>query len=159
LTFRALSLLVFTLALSTLSSACGDDGGEADFVPATAPPVTKAEFVKRANAICKKQRAGLMREVSSYERSHISDKPSSYIDAVHWVFLPAIDEEIMQLEELEKPPKDEKRIEKMIYAQKAALDSVAVIPEVASVRVAERSFLKPGRQLRVYGLSSCTLGL
>jgi hypothetical protein len=150
------ALVIVAVSLAVLPTSCGGTEENASTPPSS---VGKAEFVKRANAVCEQQRAGLMKEVSSYENLHSDDKVGSFVDAVHWVFLPAIDEEIAKLEELEAPPRDEKRIDAMLYAQKAALDSVAVLPAVASVAAAERRFAKSGRQLHAYGLSACALGL
>ncbi len=146
--------MLVAMALTGGMAACG---GEDD--TSSALTVDKREFLRRGNAICERQKRGLKEEMASYERLHVGERPGSYASPIHFFFLPAIEVEISQLRELDAPPGEERRIERMLSMQQRALDNVAAHWRIRSVELAERRFAKPGRLLRAYGLSSCARGI
>jgi hypothetical protein len=137
------------MSLIAITVGCGE-GGEA-----SSSRLGKGEFLRRANAICKEARAGLLRKVSDFEARA---KQGPYVDAVHWVLLPTIEEEIRQVQELDILRKEAGRVDALLDAQQATLDSLAVKPAVPRLEIAARRFAKPGRQLRAYGLAACAFG-
>jgi hypothetical protein len=141
------------MSIAVVAAGCGGGGGGDD--GSTAPSLSKAEFVKRANAVCKKQRADLIEEASSFERLRSGRKPRPYADMVHFVLLPTIEEELNRLEELGVPAGEEKYVGYILFTEQSALDSVATMPRVGSIEAAERHFIKSGKLFRAYGLSAC----
>jgi hypothetical protein len=113
-------------------------------------PPSKAEFVRQANAVCRETRAGLADEIADFERH----RAPNGADAVHFVLLPTMEEEISGVEELDIPPSAERRVNWLLFRQKSTLDNLAIMSHV-SVEAAKRRFAGPGRQLTAYGLSAC----
>lgn len=147
----AVGVLVATLA------ACGGGDGE-DGGPDSVVAIGRAEFVKQANAACRSQRDGLMKRVADFERRRGGKRPEPYGDVVHFVLLPTIEEEVRRAEEIDPPPEEEERVDAMFFAQRVAVDKVAVMPRVPSLKAAERHFAEAGGMLRAYGLTACAHG-
>jgi hypothetical protein len=153
-------LLAAALALAATMAACGDSDETAG-----ASPLSKAEFVKRTNAACKRERAGLKKRVSFFLEQPAQDgKPAQVLNAdlAHFVLLPTIEAEIVRIEELWEEPgvpsNDDKRIDLMLDAERQAIDDVATTSRIASIKAVELPFARAGRLFRAYGLSSCANG-
>jgi hypothetical protein len=147
-------LLAVAMAIAMVAVGCG---GDSDDAADNAPP-SKAEFVKQANAVCERERAGLMERVAEFERRRAGRRPEPGADVVHFVYLPTIEAQIFRIEELDVPRGEQTRIDTLLDAERFALDAVAVMPRVPSIAVAERNFAEADKQLRAYGLSSCANG-
>jgi hypothetical protein len=143
-----------TAAIATVVFGCGADNGGGK----TATSPSKAEFIRQANSACARERSGLKERLSAFERFRAGEKPEPYADAVHFVLLPTIEEEIARVEELDPPGGEEERVDTILFAQKSTLDSLAVKQRVASISFAEKAFAAPARMLRAYGLASCAYG-
>lgn len=142
------------MAMAMLAFGCGgsnEEGGTAS--------LEKAEYVKQVNAACQGERQGLRERVAEFERNRGDRRPEPYGDAVHFVLLPTIEEEVRRAEEVDPPPGDQERLDALFFAQRVTIDNVAVIPRVPSLRAAERRFAEAGRKLRAYGLWACAHGV
>jgi hypothetical protein len=149
-TLLALLLIAVALLGCGGSDGSGDnDGGES---------LTKAEFVKRANAICRQVGAGLAQRTAKFKRLRAGMKPEPYVDDIHYVLLPVREEELWKIEGIGTPAGEKERLRVLFAAERTAIDAVAVIPNVASTAVVEQHFVRPGKMFRAYGLSSCAHG-
>lgn len=146
-------LLAVAASAALVVAGCGG-GDEAS----SASTLSKAEFVKRANAVCRKERAGLAGRIAEFEQRRGGKKPRPYADAVHFVVLPTIESEIWKIESIGTPVGEKERIRVLLAAERSALDSVAVKPRVPSIEAARQPFDRSGRMFRAYGLSSCANG-
>lgn len=153
---RATGLLVFALLTATATAGCGAGGDNGN--ASSAPPISRAEFAKRANAACREEKAGMRERIPGFKLRTAGVKPRPYDDLVHFVFLPTVEREISDIEAVEWPPKDAKGIDAMRDVVRTALDSVAVIPRVPSIAAARRHFAVADKKLREYGLTSCVNG-
>jgi hypothetical protein len=156
-------LVIVALSAAVVATGCGGDSSSAaktgtSTAASTTPALDKAEFLELANAACRKARAGINQRIASYEHITSKEKPGSYIDVTHWVFLPTVEEEIARVLALGWPTGEKERIRVLLAAERTAVDAVAVMEKVPSIAVAERHFVKPGRMLRAYGLSACANG-
>jgi hypothetical protein len=156
-------LLIVALLTAVVGAGCGGGGGDTSKASTsstalTIPTLDKAKFLKLANAACREARAGLGQRVASYERITAKEKPGSYVDMVHFVFLPTIEGEILGIEHTGIPKGEKERLRVLLAADRTAVDAVAVMEKVPSIAVAERHFVKSGRMLRAYGLSACANG-
>ena len=77
-----------------------------------------------------------MEQVSAFERRRGRGKPRPYADMVHFVFLPVVEEELARLEELDVPAGDEDLVDFILFTERAAVDKVAIMPRVASIKAA-----------------------
>lgn len=141
------------MAVALFVTSCGD-GGDDD--TSTVSTLSRAEFIKQANRACREERAGLMKEVSEFERNRSPGKTRPYSDAVHFIYLPIMEAQIWRIGELGTPPRgDAGRIEAMLDAEKFAIDELATTPRVPSIAAAEREFVEADKLFRAYGLHSC----
>jgi hypothetical protein len=72
--------------------------------------------------------------------------------------LPAIEEQIRRVSELDFPRGEASRIDALLDNQQVVLDSVAVMPDMPTLSIAERRFAKTGQEMRSYGLAACAFG-
>jgi hypothetical protein len=151
---RLLPPFAVATAVAVLAAGCGG-GSDAS----GASSLSKAEFIKQANAGCKKERAGLMERIADFERRRAGKKPREYADAVHFVFLPTIEAEVWEIGKLDAPPSEEKPVYELLSDDRTAIDAVAVIPRVPSIKAAERHFTAVGKMFRASGLPACAHGL
>lgn len=155
---RATTSLAVAATVALAIAGCG--GGEEDDAPqSTGPPsLSKAEFIKRANAACSKERAGLAERMATFKGRLNGRRPEPYADAVHFVFLPTVESEIRAVETVGVPAGEKERLRVLLAADRTAVDAVAVTPKVPSVAAAEEHFKRADRMFRAYGLSACAHG-
>jgi len=123
--------------------------------------LSKAVFVKRANAACSKESKNLIEDVEAYgERRSSEHLPEgvSVANTVKAVVLPIVEAEIAAIRRLEGPPQDRKQIEAMLVAQQSAVDEVKKLKSLKSFEEVEDHFSKAAKQLKGYGLTACTTG-
>lgn len=96
---------MLALALALAASACGGGG---DSATATTAAVTKAEFIKRADLICRKADAMQPREQDAFwaregKRVRQLNPRQQQVEVLVAVTLPSVAGEIRQLESLQRP--------------------------------------------------------
>lgn len=149
-----LSALPFAAACVALAlGGCGGNSGAAG-----AAPMTKAEFVRRANAGCRKARVGLEQRVKGFERLKADEEPEPYADAVHFVLLPTIEAELRAIRKVPPPAGEKRRIHVIVYLEQRVIDELAVSPHVSSVPLARQHFIKSTGVFHAYGLDDCVNG-
>jgi hypothetical protein len=158
MTARSALLPAALLAVVLIGCGGGDGDDGASGATAKGSPLTRAEFVRQANAACAKERAGLRQRVAQFERRRAGRPPTPGADMVHFIFLPTIERQIFRMEELDLPPSEVPRVDALLDAQRFGVDAVAVIPRVPSIAAAAKHFHKADRLLHAYGLDSCVIG-
>jgi hypothetical protein len=154
--FRPTTLLAFAISIAVAVSGCGgDDSGASGTRTTTTSMLSKAVFVKQANAACLDERAKLPQRLADFKRENSAGQ-RSILDMVHAVYLPTIEAQTWRIEELGAPRGDEARVDAILDELRTAVDAVAVIPNVPSIAAADRHFGLTDRLLRAYGLLSCT---
>jgi hypothetical protein len=144
------------------SAGCG--GGNDTTAAATKPstkatkPLTKAQFVKEANAICHK--TGLKKDHLLAEAEKESGKPifaaspSEQGQLIETVVLPVFMEGISELRELTPPPREKARVARIVEIFERAREETEADP--AHV-VGHDPFLKADRAVEAYGLQMCSV--
>jgi len=157
----ALVVGIFSVAVGT---GCG--GGDDE---ATAETLTRAEFVKQANAICKK--ANYKRRLALYaffEKHGGIENPDSYEELVNDLYLPEVKDMIDAVAALDPPPGDQAEVDAIMDAFE---DGVAALEgeggeavEAATKRrysaaaaPVESQFRAYDKKARAYGLEQCAL--
>jgi hypothetical protein len=132
---------------------CGDDGEGSS-------SVTKAEFIKEAEAICKERKeewdavAAAFTEKTEAEGEVGFKKAQERTNAfVRASILPLLEEEQAALEDLETPEGDEAKIETMLQNRSRGLEK---LEDKGAEGLLERPFLVFEKEAKAYGLS-CTL--
>lgn len=152
---RLLAPALVVAALGILAAGCGEgDGAEGE----SAEPLTRSEFVRQANAICRQERADVDQEVEAFLDLPVSTgKPQPVLraDLAHSVLLPTLEVEIARIYTLDWPTADEKQIDAMLSAERLAIDNVAVQERLASAAQRDRYFDESAELMREYGLRAC----
>jgi hypothetical protein len=157
------TFFVFIALLSSLLAAagCGDDdsdasGGEIVVETGTLP---KAQFIKRADAICEKSREKVLLASAAYLRSvEGSDTPyaaqkEQAPQFVETVLVPQFEEEIDKVSALGAPRGDEEEVKAVLEALREVLDRAEAEP--VTFLQAVNSFAKPRKLGREYGFTFC----
>jgi hypothetical protein len=167
------SLSLFSLALLiALAAGCG--GGDGDSSSQTSPadaandvsesnaePLSKAEFIKRASAICSatKQRSSVAFREYAEQNAVPSSGPglaTKAADLVETVFVPVYDKQIEEIGALGIPAGDEEEVGAMLTAMQRGVEDATQEP-LAFIR--QTAALNQASRLAVaYGLPACSNG-
>jgi hypothetical protein len=143
-----------SLGLPVLLAGCGGASG------ASSTSLSKAEFVKRANAICEKARKdggnGLRRYSKQHEQAGSSAEEQAEMQAagIQAVVLPRIEQQNEELEALGTPAGDHAMLDEYLASlQKVATKGTegAPIPETQLVQLFDPS----SKAARAYGIEEC----
>lgn len=142
---RAVPALLAAVVLTAIGVGCGSSG-EAE----SNPPLTKAQFTNRANAICTK---------ASKARSAIFKKAEIHIpkgkaaqDAFIRELVVPFMRAVSELEELRPPPQDAKGVEAMITSLRVPLEELRRNPNLTT-----NPFEKFDAKVETYNLVDCVL--
>jgi len=134
---------------STNSSSGSESGGS----------ISKAEFVKQANAICTRRQAEALKAVTTYVQQNAGDGKSEaqlQAEAIDTQFLPPIQVEIDEIKALGTPSQGSAKVEAFIASFQRAVDVVKKREyDPADVARFGNEFRTAGKLAREYGLSAC----
>jgi hypothetical protein len=148
-TRRAIALLsAATLAVALFVLGCGGDSAS----------ISKAEFTKQAEAVCKQGEKQLRKDLAAFLKAHENVKLPSQEDVaelVHVVFSGNIEAEVKKLRAIEVPTGDEKQVKALIDAREESLKNAEANP-LGLNRNAGLIFAKARKLAKEYGLKECT---
>lgn len=153
---RRAAFLVTMIVLAMMSS-CGEDGSDDSEQTA----LSRSEFLAKANATCRAARADLDLKVKEYLSLHRDDeKPPAVFNAdlAHFVLLPAVEEQINRVYELEDYARYQRSLDEALAYQRLAIDDIATSSRLSSLEAYSRRFAESGRMLREKGLPACAEG-
>lgn len=158
---RFIVLLTGILAIALVAVGCGGGSGDEGETTTTTGSLTKAEFVKKGNEICKHGNAEIEAGIQKFVKENgISDKhPPSKAqsgEAAETILIPAIQKDIGDIRALGLPKEDGKGAEEVLDAAEEALekgeeDPVALIESEGE----PEAFQKANKLSREYGLTVC----
>ncbi|HEY6730437.1 MAG TPA: hypothetical protein VI039_05370 [Solirubrobacterales bacterium] len=138
------------VAMILVVSGCGSDSDTSSDAP-----LTRAEFQKQANEICK---TGHQEAEASFEEASQGSKPGDFDDAakedlVTEAFVDPYSEMVEGLQDLSPPAGDEQEVEAIIAAMEKGLERLEDDPLSGLTSV---SMFKEANKLNAkYGLESC----
>lgn len=148
---RCVTVIVIALAVPAFLGAPAW-GGE---------PLSKKEFLKQGNAICAdlEEQVGTLAEelFGPYENSD-TEPPPEVIDAFAAGLVPAVREAMADIDALQPPTQDEKKVQKIIDAWTDAADTIEADPSILVEQQSADVFRKADRLARKYGLKVCSDG-
>jgi hypothetical protein len=160
--------VVLTAALLSMALVLGC-GGDDDTEPAASATeqisletssLDRNEFLKRAIAICRREKAGRVAEVGDHMRELAAKGlPADIrnVRTVEAVMKPIVEAQIAGISQLGAPAGDEAELEAALSAQQEALDEVTQEDRIA-VKEMYDHFADATRRLSAYGLAPCQFG-
>lgn len=160
LSIRAFFVLAATLAVVVVAGGCGgSDSSSANEVTVQTGSLSKAEFIKRANAICEAVRSRFLREyVAFYEQKKpkLTGAPQGawLSEVVEAVLLPNYEQRMIgEISVLGAPASEEQEVASFLNSLQQRLDEVHQNP--AELTKSPYPFAKPARVAKKYGLTGC----
>lgn len=149
---RAIALLVGTLMTAMLVAAgCGGDDGDS---------LTKAEFVKKANAICVAGNEEIEKGIESYVEENspgggrLTD--AQLTEGAEEIVVPSLRKQVDGIAALGTPSEDGEQAEEIVETAEGALEEVEDEPALAVPQTGDRKpFAEANRLARDYGLDVC----
>jgi hypothetical protein len=141
---------VVLAALALVAAGCG--GGSDTSAPTA---LSKAEYVKQANAICREGQQKREAAVNEFVEEHEAKPGESRGPELIEVVLPTLKETFDELSELPAPKGDEDTVAKIIEAYEEPLGKIEENPGVALGY--HKFFYRPDELAVDYGLEDCVL--
>lgn len=143
---------------SSTNAAATDGASESTVSESSSGPLTKADFVKQANQICRSGTEEKEKAVLKVAKlATDSGKPPStqtVENVVNGVILPLYEEIVDQLAGLEAPEADQAQVEKMVSAYQADLGKAEAEP----IKATKENLFRDANDLaEAYGIESCHL--
>lgn len=143
------------------SGSSGRGGGSSGKSATPSGGLSKAEFVKRANAICEKGKKQSLAKMAAYVKNEKGGSgqpsPALLVKAVKAVFIPGVETQIEEIRALGAPPGDEETVEAFL----ASLEEGVAAGEASGGSAAAafgQSFKRSAKLAREYGLDGCAYG-
>jgi hypothetical protein len=159
---RAVALMACGLVAALLVAGCGGgDDGDPSAAASDAPPISKAEFIKKADAICQEVNQKIVNEGTATLQKALKGSGESLheaeVEVIATVTLPLLQEEIDELRALGAPSGDEDRVDAFVDLSQKVIDEGKADPERYQHK--QVSFQHPFEQAeklaKAYGVSSC----
>jgi hypothetical protein len=147
-------LVVGVVALAALVGGCGEDN-------ATSSSLTKAEFVKQADALCAKRHKEWQTALASYNQEIEKRNAASKLqvqeevagDLLEKEMIPAVHKQLEGMESLPAPEGDEAKVSKMLDTLSQELDKVESNKNVVYGLAKSHNFEGFEEEAKKYGLS------
>lgn len=138
---RLAALLIVALAIAAMASGCGGGGGDSGSSgdgdsDATATSISKAEFIKEADAICTKGGERAQSEFAAFAKeSRIPE--GGELSSAQWeeaglkVLVPELEQQAEEVRQLGFPAGDEAQIEAFLDGVGKAIEGIEENPKLA----------------------------
>ena len=154
---RATLVAVLLGGALLVAAGCGSDGDSSS----TSATITKASFIKQADAICDKTEKRQLFRVDQYQTKTGSEgdqAPPSHEDEVKLVAfagIPPVVEQIEELSDLPRPEKGAKEVEEFIAALEAGIKKAESDPELVLSREPD-PFAPAAKAASKFGFQVCS---
>jgi len=154
-----LAVLGVLIAAAILAGCGSDSSSGASATDEAAAPLSKAEFVKQAGAICqqglkKKDEAVSAALKEQTEQAQGAPSAQETVKLIEETVLPAYSNTVDQLSQLGAPKADGAKVEKMMGEFETALQAVEADPAKANKT---NPFASADEAAEAYGIKGCSL--
>lgn len=144
---------------SSGSASSGEGSGEASGGTVTTSSLSKAQFVKQADALCKRNREERFEATAAYGEENPSQSEEEAITtSLKEVYVPTMETRLAELRQLGAPQGDEGQIEAILQAYERQLDAIEQLKGAAATPTLDRESLRAEALARKYGLTECAEG-
>jgi hypothetical protein len=153
-----LALAGLSLVMAGCGSSSSSSTSSSTSSTAAAPALTKVEYVKKGNAICKATQVLRQAAFTPYAKAHhlSANVPPTKAQASQLattIFVPSIQGTINQIQALVPPSSDKAQVTAMLAAAQQDLDRAKQDP--AQLVTSSTTFAHSAKLLHSYGLTSC----
>ncbi len=142
------------LALAALIAGCGGGGDSTTTTTTNERPLTKAEFIRKGDAICQVGNQASQTEIEEFAKENgFGPEPSTaqYEEVVTEVLVPNLKQQADELDALVPPTKDKDEVDAIIASLREAISAIEANP-----RSLEGNVLgKPIQLENAYGFKVC----
>jgi hypothetical protein len=128
--YRWICVVALGILLAAISAGCGGSGGGGG-EGETSPPLTKAQFIKKADAICAKRKKEWDSASAAFQKEAAGKKEMSRVKGLELfagvleeTLVPSLQRELASLEELGAPKGDEATIERMLKRRGESIEKI-----------------------------------
>jgi hypothetical protein len=147
-----MAIAISVLALAAVVAGCG--GG--DDTSGSSATLTKAQFIKQADAICGDANKQSQKDAEAFaEKNDFTLEKASeeqLEDAISAVFVPSLNQQVEELSALGAPDGDEEQVEAITDALQ---DAATEIKDDPSTVLAGKALAEPAKLANDYGLKVC----
>ena len=150
---RASLALAALVALAAIVAGCGSDDSE------TTSSLTKAEFIKQADAICKKENAKIATEFKSFAKENgipldKEPNPEQGEELVEEILIPNVKSQAEAIRDLGAPSGEEEKVTELLESLDEGIEEAEEDPGALFSSETD-SFAKANKLARDYGLEVC----
>ena len=143
--------LVASLALVLVVAGCGSSSKSKS---TSTPAITKAEFLKKGNAICKKGNQEINKAAKTVFAKGKKPSHAEMIKFATGTVIPSVQTQISGVKALGAPKGDEAQVNAIVTTAQAALDKAKKDPAIL-VSNKSHPFAKSNKLTKAYGLKAC----
>jgi hypothetical protein len=149
-----ITVLVALVAISMIAAGCG--GG--DDSSSDSSSITKAQFIKQADAICEKGNKENEAEFEEFaEEKNLSENKeptkAQQEEAITDIVAPGVQKQIEEIDALGAPEGDEKQVEAIVTSVEEGVEEIEENP--GSLIKGENPLGKGSKLAKEYGLKAC----
>ena len=150
-----ISAVAILAVIATIGGGCGgSDGGSST---ATAS-ISKADFIKKADAICSKAAKQTQAEFAEFAKKNQlaatkEPTPAQYAELGKTILIPALKRQVSEIQALGAPSGDEQRIADFLTAVEQAIKKAEAEPQAA--RSPEKLLVDADKLIATYGFEVC----
>jgi len=148
---RPSALLAGAAGVAVIAAGCGGGGDS------STASITKAQFVKQADAACKKGEERIQADFQAYIKGHKNlSKPTEedFAEVVETVVAPNVEQEVSEIRALGIPSGDEDKVEAILDSVEEGREEAEADPKNA-VQTTPASLEKAKKLAKEYGLKVC----
>jgi hypothetical protein len=154
-------LLVAVLAVGGCGGSDDSSSGaeNGSVITVSSGSLSKADFVRQADAICKEARRQYDDSFNEFAKTHkLGGSPGEWVgEVVDTILIPTYEKQIDQINALGAPSGDEKEVSSFLNALQKRLDSMHKTPTELGESLTP--FEKPAALAKAYGLAGCAASL
>ena len=155
---RLVALLIGATITALIVGGCGSGGDESESKNVTVSSISKAQFIKKVNTICKKGNEKIHSdylEFSHEKNDNPTPSKAEYTEFVNRVVMPNVTREIDEIRTVGAPEGDEERVEEIIVALEEGLEKTRENPQLA-LSANREIFAEAIKFAAAYGLTICS---
>lgn len=147
------------MAVALFSAGCGgsDSSASGGEVTVTTGSLSKAEFVKRADAICKEAREKFTREYTAFakkvQRTSKTAQEAASGELIEDILIPNFQKDVDEISALGAPKGDEEKVAAFLNALQQQLEEIHERPKILETTVTPLA--KAEKLAKTYGLTGC----